>query len=310
MTTAADGNPARTLMPIVATLPAASGEALLAAAAGWLRGHADAPATHRAYLRDLHSWLTCCADSGIDPRAARRLDAASWADHLATAPSPATGRPLAAFTRARMLAAVSSWCGYLLSLDEDLVVRNPIAPIHRPSVATNQSAAIGLTAHQAGVLIAAADADPYRAALRTRATVRLLLEVGLRVAEICGLDVADYGHNRGHHTLRYTAKGQRTMTRAVHPATVDAYLAHRAATAGIAVDQLAGPLLVTTSGTWSAGVRPAGYGRRAAADRRCVARTSWRPPGGCCPCRRGRAVPAGCRKRRPPSRHPGSVAAG
>jgi integrase len=41
------------------------------------------------------------------------------------------------------------------------------------------------------------------------------------------------------------------MTRAVHPdtaAALDAYLAHRAAAAGTAVDQLTGPLLVTAGG--------------------------------------------------------------
>lgn len=38
-------------------------------------------------------------------------------------PSQATGRPLAASSRARTLAAVSSWYDYLLSLDEDLVGR-------------------------------------------------------------------------------------------------------------------------------------------------------------------------------------------
>ncbi|GAA0909604.1 tyrosine recombinase XerC [Virgisporangium aurantiacum] len=245
-----EGEPARTAAAVV-TLPAGLGEPLLAATAGWLREHTDAPTTQRAYLRDLHTWLTWCRDADVDPRAARRPDAAAWAEDLATAPSSATGRPLAASTRARMLAAVSSWYGYLLSLDEDLVARNPIAPLRRPTVATNQSATVGLTAHQARALIAAADADPHRAALRTRAAIRLLLEVGLRVAEVCGLDVADYGHNRGHRTLRYIAKGQRTMTRAVHPdtaAALDAYLAHRAVTAGIAVEQLSGPLLVTASG--------------------------------------------------------------
>jgi integrase len=80
-------------------------------------------------------------------------------------------------------------------------------------VATNQSVTVGLTTHQARALIAADDDDPHRAAPRTRAAVRLLLEAGLRVGELCGLDVADYGHNRGHRTLRYTAKGNRTMTR-------------------------------------------------------------------------------------------------
>ena len=120
-----DGDPARTATAAVITLPAVLGEPVLAATAGWIHEHTDAPTTQRAYVRDLHTWLAWCTDTDVDPRTARRPDAAAWAEHLATTPSPATGRPLAASTRARMLAAVSSWYGYLLSLNEDLVARNP-----------------------------------------------------------------------------------------------------------------------------------------------------------------------------------------
>jgi site-specific recombinase XerD len=81
---------------------------------------------------------------------------------------------------------VSSWYRYLLCLDEDLVTRNPITAVHRPTVDAHHSATAGLTATQARALIAAAAADRQPAAVRTRAIVRLLLEVGLRMAEVCG----------------------------------------------------------------------------------------------------------------------------
>jgi len=226
------------------------GEPVFAATVGWLREHADAPASQRAYLRDLADWLGFCAIRGIDPRAARRPDVAAWAEQLATAPRTATGRPLAPASRARMLAAVSSWYGYLLALDEDLAARNPVT-VRRPATSRHRSSTVGLTEGQARALLAAADADPYPAAARTRAAIRLLLETGLRVAEVRGLDVAGYGHHRGHRTLRYTAKGAQPMERALHPDTVaalDAYLAERAADARVAVDELTGPLLVTATG--------------------------------------------------------------
>ncbi|SQD96700.1 Integrase family protein (modular protein) [Parafrankia sp. Ea1.12] len=242
------------LPPSVLVLPAAIGalgESVLAAAtAGWLREHTDAPTSQRAYLRDLAGWLDWCAEHGVDPTAARRPDVAAWLEQLAAEPRPATGRPLAPASRARALAAVSSWYGYLLDLDEDLVDRNPVT-VRRPTVSRHRSATVGLTEAQARDLLAAADADPYPAAVRTRALIRLLLETGLRVAEACALDVAGYGHNRGHRTLRYTAKGGQTMERAVHPdtaAALDAYLADRAADTCIPLDQLTGPLLVTSTG--------------------------------------------------------------
>ncbi|MEO3819536.1 hypothetical protein [Plantactinospora sp. B24E8] len=55
---------------------------VLAATAGWLREHADAPNTQRAYLRDLAAWIEWCTIAGVDPRAARRPDAAAWIEHL------------------------------------------------------------------------------------------------------------------------------------------------------------------------------------------------------------------------------------
>jgi site-specific recombinase XerC len=135
-------------------LPGCVDARVLAATAGWLREHADAPNTQRAYLRDLAAWIDWCTTAQIDLSTARRPDADAWIDHLATTPSPATGRPLATSSRARALATVSSWYRYLLSLDEDLVARNPIAAVHRPTVDAHHSAAIGLTASQARALIA------------------------------------------------------------------------------------------------------------------------------------------------------------
>jgi site-specific recombinase XerD len=71
------------------------------------------------------------------------------------------------------------------------------------------------------------------------------------VDEICRLDVADYGHQRGHRTVRYTAKGGQSMLRAVHPdsaAAIDTYLTGRARAAAVPVDELDGPLFATATG--------------------------------------------------------------
>jgi integrase/recombinase XerD len=79
----------------------------------------------------------------------------------------------------------------------------------------------------------------------------LLADLGLRVGERVSLDCADLGYERGHRSVRFVGKGGKPRRRALTPGTadaVDAYLAQRAAAAGIAPDQLDGPLLVTASG--------------------------------------------------------------
>lgn len=57
-------------------MPARLGGRLLAATAGCLREHADAPAIQRAYRRDLTAWLNWRRHADIDPRTAAgyRLD--------------------------------------------------------------------------------------------------------------------------------------------------------------------------------------------------------------------------------------------
>jgi integrase/recombinase XerD len=92
--------------PTALALPSRIDSSVLTATAGWLREHTDAPSTQRAYLRDLAAWIDWCATKEIDPCTARRPDVAAWIEHLATTTSLATGRPLAASSRARTLAAV------------------------------------------------------------------------------------------------------------------------------------------------------------------------------------------------------------
>jgi site-specific recombinase XerD len=71
------------------------------------------------------------------------------------------------------------------------------------------------------------------------------------VGEIVGLNVDDLGHERGHRSVRFVGKGGAQRRRALTPAStaaVETYLLHRAAHSGVAVNQLSGPLFVTTTG--------------------------------------------------------------
>jgi integrase/recombinase XerD len=90
----------------------------------------------------------------------------------------------------------------------------------------------------------------YLAALRDRALVRLLADLGLRVGEGLALDIESLSYNRGHRTVRYLGKGNKQRERAVSPHAVEAvddYLAARARAWGVPLEQLGGPLFATTS---------------------------------------------------------------
>jgi site-specific recombinase XerD len=193
--------------------------------AAWLVGFSS-PHTRRAYARDATAWLGWCQASGVEPLRARREHVDAWlrVQELAGA---------AASSRARRLAAVASWYGWLV--EEEHAARNPAARVRRPSVDPDDSRTVGLSREQALILLAAADVDARPTGRRTRALVRLLLANALRVGELIALDVEDLGTARGHRTLRVTGKGGRAHTVPLAPSTaaaIDSYLASRADLAG------------------------------------------------------------------------------
>jgi site-specific recombinase XerD len=140
---------------------------------------------------------------------------------------------------ARKLSGVSSWYDFLIKLRA--VDANPVRGADRPAVSRDHSSTVGLTPQEVDALLAAAAADTGPAAARHRAVVALLADLGLRVGEVVGLDVADLGWERGHRSVRFVAKGGKPRRRALTPAAaqaVEEYLAGRTE----------GPLFVTTGG--------------------------------------------------------------
>ncbi|MEV4165243.1 tyrosine-type recombinase/integrase [Nonomuraea dietziae] len=80
-------------------------------------------------------------------------------------------------------------------------------------------------------------------ALRTAALLGLMLTGGLRVAEVCGADIADLGHHRGYRTLTVRRKGGKNRAYPLAPPitqVVDDYLDGRAARDGTPRERLAG----------------------------------------------------------------------
>ncbi|HYN92705.1 MAG TPA: tyrosine-type recombinase/integrase [Pilimelia sp.] len=215
----------------------------------WLANRRLSAHTRAAYRRDVTGWLAWCAARGRDPLAATFLHLNEYARALEATVDGRTGRPPAAATVARKLSALSSWYGFLARLGA--VPANPVTGADRPRVDRDHSATVGLTPAEVDALLAAADDADGLIGARARAAVALLADLGLRVGELTSLDIVDLGYERGHRSVRFVGKGGRPRRRALTPGTaaaVDAYLAQRAAVAGVPVADLAGPLLATATG--------------------------------------------------------------
>ncbi|MFE9188575.1 tyrosine-type recombinase/integrase [Micromonospora sp. NPDC007208] len=215
----------------------------------WLRNRRLSEHTRDAYRRDVTGWLRWCAGRDLDPLKATFLHVNEYARALESSVGARSGRPLTPATVARRLSALSSWYDFLVKLGA--VPANPVSGADRPRVDRDHSATVGLTPEEVDALLSAADADTGATAVRNRAALALLADLGLRVGELISLDLTDLGTERGHRSVRFVGKGGKQRRRALTPGTghaLDAYLAQRAATTGVPVPQLTGPLLVTASG--------------------------------------------------------------
>ncbi|MGC9666217.1 tyrosine-type recombinase/integrase [Planosporangium sp. 12N6] len=208
----------------------------------WLRNRRLSPHTRLAYQRDVNTWLQWCARRDVDPLHATFLHVNEYARELESTIDTRSGRLLTPATVARRMSGLASWYDFLTRLR--IVPVNPVAGADRPRVDRDHSVTVGLTADEVDALLAAAAADGGPQALRHRAMLTLLADLGLRVGELVGLDVTDLGHERGHRTIRFVGKGGKSRRRALAPATaaaLDAYLATRPG-------QADGPLFVTATG--------------------------------------------------------------
>lgn len=200
-------------MTEVATIPDEPTDTLGRLVAAYLRTR-KSDHTRRAYRHDLTSWLDHCAAAGTNPLDAWPANVQIWLADL-------TDRGESGSTRARRLAAVSSWYGWLLR--HQAAARNPatLDRAERPVRAPRKAPA--LSDEQAAQLLATADADSPRAA----AIIWLLLYTGIRVGELLAANVADLGMERGHPVLHVHGKGGKTRTVPIVPpvsARLAAYL--------------------------------------------------------------------------------------
>jgi site-specific recombinase XerD len=200
--------------------------------------------TRDAYARDLRSWLDYCAGVGLDPLDVWPGNVSMWLAELADAGETGT-------TRARRLAAVSSWYGWLVR--HESAARNPAAALdrtERPVRSPRRTPA--LSNEHAAALLAAADLDTRR----TAALVWLLVYTGARVGAVLAADLADLGLDRGHVVVDLPEKGGRRLRKVLVPPVVtrlDAYLDSRADVDRLPVRAAGGaaparPLFATSAG--------------------------------------------------------------
>ena len=233
--------------PAAPLVPPAPEDPLAEATTAWLA--AKKPTTRDAYRRDLRSWAQFCTQRGQHPLLARKPDADLFGAWLQDPAGPG----LTAASAARRMAAVSSWYRYLVACD--LHERNPFSAAERPRVDRDFSATAFLDEPSARRLITAAEQHRGITGLRDAAMVRLMLQLGIRVTEVCALNTDSLGTTAGQRTVTVHGKGGKRVVRALPPSaanTLDRYLAARdaafataaahaatAATAAAAVTQTA-----------------------------------------------------------------------
>jgi integrase/recombinase XerC len=162
------------------------------------------PHTVRAYLGDVAALLRSACRGGLD--GVDGLDIGTIRAWLAAQ----HGSGMARATLARRAAAARAFAGFAFSrgwLDSDpgALLATPKASRRLPHV---------LAAEQVAAVLAAAPApsgagDPHEAAIACRDTaiMELLYASGIRVSELCGLDVGDVDH--GRRTVRVLGKGSK-----------------------------------------------------------------------------------------------------
>ncbi|OBI87299.1 tyrosine recombinase XerC [Mycobacterium asiaticum] len=158
--------------------------------------------TRRAYLGDLRSLLDFLAERGSALEALTLPVLRSW---LATSARAGAARTTLA-RRTSSVKAFTAWAARRGLLASDPAARLQVPKAHRtlPAVLRQDQALAAMTAAKSG----AEQGDPL--ALRDRLIVELLYATGIRVSELCGLDVDDV--DTSHRLVRVLGKGNKQRT--------------------------------------------------------------------------------------------------
>jgi integrase/recombinase XerD len=206
--------PASTPAALLSLLKKAdAGPDVLKATRSWI---AKRPSEHSqiAYAKDAAWWLAFCALADVDPTQAHPTDADDYETALRE-----TG--LAKSTRARRLAAASSWYTYLIRAD--VADRNPFEGMDRPSVSADDSPTRGLTTAQLAKLLKYAQEHE---STRTYALLATLATTAGRIGSVLALTVGKLGDDEGHRVADLVVKGGNTKRVVLVPLAVQAIDCH------------------------------------------------------------------------------------
>lgn len=197
------------------------------AAAGFLARYSGR--TRPEYARDLRLFFTWCADHRLEVLEAKRPHIelyGRWMDEV-RGHKPAT-----------VAKRLSTVIGFFRFAEIDgYIDRSPATYVRRPKVDT-ESQTLGLDRMELSSFLAHAKANGPM----DHAVAVLLGLLGLRVSEAIGVDIEDFGSERGHRTLHVIGKGGKHATIPLAPPAARAL--------DLAVDdRTTGPVLLTRNGT-------------------------------------------------------------
>ncbi|MFF0816637.1 tyrosine-type recombinase/integrase [Rhodococcus sp. NPDC003318] len=214
----------------VSTIPTSRNDLLVA---GFLARY-SARTTFESYRTDLRIFFQWCSDHGLDPiDDVTRPHLELFARHLEI------DRGNAPATVHRRLAVLRT---FFWILEEDEVIpKSPARNVRMPKLQYDRTRTLGLTRAEFGRIVESArwsDAPECEEAM-----VTVLGVLGLRVTELCSLDIENCrGYENGHRVVRFVGKGGKPATMPM-PApvarTVDKLIG----------DRTTGPLFVRRDGT-------------------------------------------------------------
>lgn len=149
--------------------------------------------TRNSYTLALKQFFAYCDLHFVNPLSAKSFHIELFARELEEA-----GRSLPTING--KLIALSGFFKY--ALFEDMIRKNPMDAVHRPTI-ERESTSVGLTRPEAADLLTAAEASTPQ----DHAIISILLLNGLRVGELVGIKVEDFGTHKGAPTVRILRKG-------------------------------------------------------------------------------------------------------
>lgn len=181
-------------------------------AAEWLLSF-DSENTIASYRRDLLAYFAWCMEFGFDPLAITPREADGYRRWLDERQKQAT--------RARKLAAVSSFYKFGMQRYPERVAANPFLSVRRPKVSP-RSETVGLTMEQALRLFDVAEQQgPWEHCM-----IQVLLSTGMRVSELVNARTWHIRPEGGHTTIEITRKGGKTDRIPLPPEAVQAIKAY------------------------------------------------------------------------------------